>query len=45
MTFSSWVPGSVIHPVVAFFELVAFVDEERHVAAVIDDELRAFAVG
>ena len=34
----------VFDPVVAFFELVAFVDEQRHVAAVIDHELRAFAV-
>ena len=32
-----------VDPVVAFFEFVAFVDEQRHVAAVIDDELRAFA--
>ena len=32
------------NPVAAFFELVAFVDEQRRVAAVIDDELRAFAV-
>jgi hypothetical protein len=29
----------------AFFEFVAFVDEQRHVAAVIDDELRALAAG
>ena len=34
-----------VDPIAAFFELVAFVDEERHVAAVIDDELRAFAAG
>ena len=44
MTFSSWLPLGVFDPVAAFFELVAFVDEQRHVAAVIDDELRAFAV-
>ena len=32
-----------VHPIVSFFELIAFVEQERHVAAVIDDELRAFA--
>ena len=31
-------------PVTAFFQLVAFVNEERDVAAVIDHELRTFAV-
>ncbi len=34
-----------VHPLVALFEFVAFVDEERDVAAVVDDELRAFAAG
>ena len=33
-----------VHPIAAFFEFVAFVDEQRDVAAVIDDELRTFAV-
>ena len=32
-----------VHPIVAFFEFIAFVQKERHVAAVIDDELRAFS--
>ena len=32
-------------PVAAFFEFVAFVNEEGHVAAVIDHHLRAFAAG
>ena len=36
--------GWRVHPVAAFFELVAFVQEKRHVAAVVHDELRAFAV-
>ena len=31
-------------PLAAFFQLVAFVNEKRHVAAVIDDQLRTFAV-
>ena len=45
MTFSSWLPALAVHPLVAFFEFVAFVNEQRHVAAVIDDELRALALG
>ena len=44
ITCSSWLPDGVFDPVAAFFELVAFVDEQRDVAAVIDDELRALAV-
>ena len=33
-----------IDPVAAFFEFVAFVDQQRDIAAVINDQLRAFAV-
>ena len=32
-----------VYPIVSFLKLIAFVKEERHVAAVIDDELRAFS--
>ena len=39
------VVGGGIHPLVAVFHLVSLVDEEGHVAAVIDDELRAFVAG
>ena len=46
MTCSSWLsPLGVFDPVIAVFEFVAFVDEQRHVAAVIDDEFRAFVAG
>ena len=34
-----------VHPVAAVFEFVAFVDQQRGVAAVIDDELRALPPG
>jgi hypothetical protein len=34
-----------LHPVAALLEFVALVDEQRDVAAVIDDELRALAAG
>ena len=44
MTCSSLLVARRFRPVAAFFQFVAFVDEERHVAAVIDDELRTFAV-
>ena len=43
MTCSSWLPLGVLTQSLAFFEFVAFVDEQGGVAAVIDDELRAFA--
>ena len=43
MTCSSWMPDGRVDPVVAVFELVALVDQQRDVAAVIDDELRALA--
>src|SRR5947209_7841486 len=36
--------GGCVDPVAAVFELVAFVDEERDIAAVIYDELRTLAV-
>src|SRR6202030_4238267 len=38
------VGGFGFRPIAAFFELVAFVNEQSGVAAVINDELRAFAV-
>ena len=34
-----------VDPVVAVFQFVAFVDEQRGVAAVVHDELRAFVAG
>src|SRR5690606_28087860 len=37
--------GRRIHPVATVLELVALVEEERDVAAVVDDKLRALAVG
>ena len=42
MTFSSWLSfAGRVHPIVSLFEFIALVEQERHVAAVIDDELRA----
>jgi hypothetical protein len=37
------VAGGRVDPAVAVFELKAFVDEQGHVAAVVDDQLRALA--
>ena len=34
-----------VHPVVALFEFVALVEQQRHVAAVVDDHLRTLALG
>ncbi len=34
-----------VDPVAALFEFIAFVDKQRDVAAVVDDELRTFAIG
>ena len=39
MTFSSWLPEGLLTQSLPFFELVAFVDEERDVAAVVHDQL------
>ena len=39
------VVGGSLDPLVAVFHFVALVDEEGHVATVIDDELRAFFTG
>jgi hypothetical protein len=39
------VVGRGVDPVVAVFHFVAFVDEQGHVATVIDDELRSFVAG
>ena len=44
ITCSSLLADSAVDPIATFFQLVAFVDEKRHVAAVVDDQLRAFAV-
>ena len=44
MTCSSLLSDLRFDPIAAFFELVTFVNEQRRVAAVIDDELRTFAV-
>ena len=41
MTFSSWLPEGRVDPIGAILQLVAFVDEQRYVAAVIDHQLRA----
>ena len=38
MTCSSWLLGRRVHPIAAVFELIAFVDEQRGVAAVVDDQ-------
>ena len=43
MTCSSWLSAGVLTQSSPFFELVALVDEQRGVAAVVDDELRAVA--
>ena len=32
-------------PIAAFLELITFVDEQRRIAAIIDHQLRTFAVG
>ena len=40
-----FVAGRGVDPVAAVFEFVAFVDEERGIAAVVDDELRSEAAG
>jgi hypothetical protein len=45
MTFTSWLSDGVFDPLVAVLHFVALVDEEGHVATVIDDELRAFFTG
>ena len=37
--------GRCIHPIATLFELASFVNEQRDVAAIIDDELRALAAG
>src|SRR5206468_12590731 len=37
--------GRSVDPVAAFFQLVAFVNEERDVAAIVHHKLRTFAVG
>ena len=39
------VVGRGVHPIVAIFHLIAFVDEKGHVAAVIDDQLWSFVAG
>ena len=43
MTCSSWLPEGVVDPLVAFFEFVALVNQQRHVAAVVDHQLRPLA--
>ena len=45
MTFSSWLSDGVLTQSLPFFELVAFVDQQRGVAAVVHDQLRALAAG
>ncbi len=45
MTFSSWLPDGVLTQSLPFFELVAFVDQQRDVAAVVDHQLRTLAAG
>ena len=45
MTCSSWLSLGVLTQLLPFFEFVAFVDQQRDVAAVVDDQLRAFAAG
>ena len=45
MTATSWLSLGVLTQVAAVFEFVAFVNEQRGVAAVVHDELRAFVAG
>ena len=45
MTSSSWLPLGRVDPVAAVFHFVTLVEEQRGVAAVIDDQLRAFVAG
>src|SRR6185437_14220043 len=39
------VAGGAVDPIAAVLELIAFMDEQRGIAAVVDDELRAEAAG
>ena len=43
ITCSSWLPDGVVDPLVAVFQLIALVDQQRHVAAVVHDQLRPLA--
>ena len=45
MTCSSWLPDGRVDPVAAFFQLVALVDQQRDVAAVINDQFGTLAAG
>ena len=45
MTFSSWLPDGVLTQSLPFFQLVALVDQQRDVAAVVHDQLRTLAAG
>ena len=36
--------GGRINPLVAFFQLIALVDQQRHVATVVNDEFRTFTI-
>ena len=45
MTCSSWLPLGRVDPVAALFHLVALVEQQRGVAAVVHDQFRAFAAG